>query len=171
MDPSTSPWLDFSGAPPVLIPAAAVPLWRGCIDPDTNSYRDFDKVRPKTDYDRACAQAWPGRGLIEVGGFTALVLYAEWDELAWSPKQGIVACGSWSPSAEQLNAAHWGDPLRWVNNHSEHLLMNAAADASSGLRDDEYISIQLPRGTYIVEYAQIEDEFIGGFLRFRPSAA
>lgn len=47
--------------------------------------------------------------------------------------------------------------------------MNAAADASSGLRPEDYISIQLPRGTYIVDYAQIEHEFIGGFHRFRPT--
>ena len=49
--------------------------------------------------------------------------------------------------------------------------MNAAADASRGLQDDDYISIQLPLGAYIVEYAQIEDEFIGGFYRLRPNSA
>ncbi len=162
-----TPWLDFSGAPPLLIPAALVPLWRGCIDRSTDVYRDLDTKNPTTDYDHACAAAWPGRGLIAVGDSTALALYSEWDEVAWDPSAKIVACGSWWPNMEQLSSATWGDPLRWNNTHTEYLLMNSAADGSVELRADDYFKIQLPLGACTLEYAQIEDKFIGGFHRFR----
>jgi hypothetical protein len=161
-----TPWLDFSGAPPLLIPAALVPLWRGCIDRSTGKYRDADPKHPTTDYDRACAAAWPGRGLVAVGDSTALVLYSEWDEVAWDQSANIVACGSWWPNTEQLNSASWGDPLLWKSTYTEYLLINSAADGSVGLRADDYFEIQLPLGACTLEYAQIDADFIGGFHRF-----
>ena len=160
-----TPWLDFAGAPPLLIPAALVPFWRGCIDRSTGRYSDLDTKPPTTDYDRACAAAWPGRGLIAVGDSTALVLYSEWDEVAWDPSAKIVACGSWWPTVEQLNSAGWCDPLRWNSAHTEYLLMNSAADGSVELHADDCFKIHLPLGVCTLEYAQIEDACIGGFHR------
>ena len=44
--------------------------------------------------------------------------------------------------------------------------MNSAADGLAGLRPDDFVNVQLPRGECVVEYAQIEAEYIGGFHRF-----
>jgi hypothetical protein len=98
-------WLDFSGAPPLLIPLSLVGLWRGGVDPSSGRYRDVNTENPKTDYDRACLAAWPGRGLIEVGKALALALYTEWDQVSWDPGCRVVACGGWWPSPMQLESA------------------------------------------------------------------
>lgn len=55
---SKGPWLDFSGAPPLLIPQQLARHWRGRTDPSTGDYRECDADNPVTDYDRACAAAW-----------------------------------------------------------------------------------------------------------------
>src|SRR5690348_5713406 len=57
-------WLDFSGAPPLLIPTRLVRHWRGSFDRTTGQYSDLNTRAPHTDYDRACALAWPGRGIL-----------------------------------------------------------------------------------------------------------
>jgi len=44
----------------MLIPAELVALWRGAIDPATEAYSELNREEPQTDYDRACAAAWPG---------------------------------------------------------------------------------------------------------------
>jgi hypothetical protein len=159
-------WLDFSGAPPVLIPSSLVGLWRGTIDTDSGSHRDLDTENPKTDYDRACIAAWPGRGLVEVGKGFALVLYSEWDQVSWDPNGRVVACGGWWPSREQIESAKWADPLRWGSDHTDYLLMNSAADGSARLRAGDFVKVELPRGECVVEYAEIVGEYVGGFHRF-----
>ena len=78
-------WLDFSGAPPILVPLNSVELWRGAVDMSSGHYADLNSENPKTDYDHACLAAWPGRGLIKVGKGLALVLYSEWDQIPWNP--------------------------------------------------------------------------------------
>jgi hypothetical protein len=159
-------WLDFSGAPPILVPLSLVQLWRGAVDASSGHYADLNTENPKTDYDRACLAAWPGRGLIEVGKGLALVLYTEWDQVSWNPASKIVACGGWWPRLDQFESAHWIDPLRWSSDCTDYLLMNSAADGLAGLRPDDFVNVQLPRGECVVEYAQIEADYIGGFHRF-----
>ena len=44
--------------------------------------------------------------------------------------------------------------------------MNSAADGSAGLRADDFVKVELPRGECVIEYAQIETKYIGGFHRF-----
>jgi hypothetical protein len=87
---STSPtsqvrWLDFSGAPPMLIPQSLAELWRGTTDPATGEYREFDKDNPVTDYDRACAAARPERSVLEFRGVPILILYTEYDSTVGTP--------------------------------------------------------------------------------------
>lgn len=164
-------WLDFSGAPPILIPSCLVGLWRGTIDPDSGHHSDLDTDNPKTDYDRACIAAWPGRGLVEVGRGFAVVLYTEWDRVSWDPNWQVVACGGWWPSREQIEDAKWTDPLCWDSEHSDYPLMNSAADGSAGLRAHDFMKVALPYGECVVEYCRIVAEYIGGFHRFTFKAS
>jgi len=131
------PWLDFSGAPAMLIPASLVDLWRGAIDPATESYSDLNSKKPKTDYDRACAAAWPGRGEVRLGTSSALVLYSEYDEHACMENEGVVASGSWFPTKEQILLANWTDAFEWKADFDEYLLLNPAADGKNDLRPDD----------------------------------
>lgn len=159
-------WLDFSGAPPLLIPLRLVSQWRGGIDPSTGTYSDLNTETPVTDYDRACAAAWPGRGILPIADSSALALYTEYDEHTWDPLHNLVACGSWLPTEAELAAAEWEDPMTWEVRDTDFLLVNSAADGASGLYPGEFMEVRLTPGTYIVEFASIESTSVGCFHRF-----
>jgi hypothetical protein len=158
-------WLDFSGAPPLLIPSRIVSQWRGAINPATGKYSELNTREPVTDYDRACASAWPGRGVLPVADASALVLYTEYDEHTWHEPHGVVACGSWLPTEAELAGASWDDPLLWQVQETDFLLMNAAADGAAGLRADDFMEVRLVPGKYLIEYAALEFEYVGCFHR------
>jgi len=164
-------WLDFSGAPPLLIPARLARQWRGAINPADGDYSDLNVDAPVSDYDRACAAAWPGRGILPIADSSALVLYTEYDEHTWDASRRLVACGSWLPTEAELSAAEWSDPLTWDVRDTDFLLINSAADGASGLLADEFMEVRLTPGTYIVEYAALESTYIGCFHRFRQTAS
>src|SRR5688572_8201392 len=159
-------WLDFSGAPPLLIPRNLANSWRGTTDPATGEYREFDKDNPVTDYDRACAVAWPGRSILEFRGVPIPILYTEQDNHGWDASRLILACGGWFPSEDEVRRATWTDPIRWRAEHTDYLLMNSAVDASAELVDDEFMPVRLPSGLYTIEYAHITSEYVGIFHRF-----
>ena len=159
-------WLDFSGAPPMLIPRSLARSWRGTTDPTTGEFRQFDRQNPVTDYDRAVAAAWPGRSILEFMGARLLVLYSEYDQHTWDSSRLILACGGWLPSDEVLRQAPWTDPVCWRAEHTDYLLMNSAADAAHDLRDDDFMPVRLSPGIYTVEYSDIASEFVGCFHRF-----
>lgn len=150
----------------MLIPQSLAEYWRGATDPSIGEYREFNKDNPVTDYDRACAAAWPGRSILEFKGVPILVLYSESDQHSWDDSRQILACGGWFPSEGELRRAVWTDPIRWRAKHTDYLLMNSAADASAGLLDDEFMQVRLPSGIYTIEYANITSEYAGIFHRF-----
>jgi hypothetical protein len=159
-------WLDFSGAPPLLIPRRLAPVWNGTIDTSTGRHAELDARNPKTDYDRACAAAWPGRGVLAVGDGSALALYSESDQHGWAADESVVACGGWLPDPAQLRRAEWRDPLLWRTPDSDFLLMNAAASGAVDLQSGEATVVLLQPGTYRIEFAAVEAEYFGCFHRF-----
>ena len=158
-------WIDLSGAPPVLLPATLAPQWRGVIDPKTNKPRELDLQNPVTDYDRACAAAWPGKNTIDFKGSVALAFYTEFDDLNWDARRLLVALGGWLPSDEELQETLWTDAVIWEADHADYLLFNAGLDASAGLHDDDVIQVRLKPGTYTVSCGQIDSEYAGNFHR------
>jgi hypothetical protein len=159
-------WLDFSGAPPMLIPQSLAQYWRGATDPATGEYREFNKDNPVTDYDRACVAAWPGRSILEFRGVPILILYTEYDQHGWDASRQILACGGWLPSEDDVRRATWTAPIRWHANHTDYLLMNSAVDAAAGFQDGDFIPVRLSSGIYTIEYADIASEYVGIFHRF-----
>ena len=159
-------WLDFSGAPPMLIPQRLAKFWRGTTNPATGEYRQYNQEDPVTDYDRAGAAAWPGRSILEFHGSQVLVLYSEYDRHTWDAKREILACGGWLPTDEELRRAKWTDPIRWRAEETEYYLMNSAQDAAEDLPEDEYMPVKLRPGIYTVEYSDISSEYAGCFHRF-----
>ena len=148
-----------------------MPLWRGAIDTLSGKYSDLNTESPVTDYDRACAAAWPGRGVLSLGDSTALVLYSEYDEHTWLADQNIVASGSWLPEPTRLNEATWGDVLQWQVNHTDYLLMNSASDGAGALREHDFMPVQLQAGPCVVEFAFVEGEYLGCFHRLTFGSA
>jgi hypothetical protein len=163
-------WLDFSGAPPLLIPSRLVSLWRGTTNPATGEYSELNMDDPVTDYDRACVKAWPGRGVLPIGDASALVLYTEFDDHTWHAPQMLVACGGWLPTQAELQRASWQDPLRWQVRDAEFMLVNSAADAAGGLQDHEFIEVYLAPGEYFIEYTRLESTYLGCFHRLTLAA-
>jgi hypothetical protein len=159
-------WLDFSGAPPMLIPQILAEHWRGTTDPATGKYRELDQDNPVTDYDRACATARPDSIILEFRGAPILVFYTEHDRHAWDVGRQILACGGWLPSEDEVRRATWTDPIRWRAEHTDYLLMNSAADGSADLLDDDFMSLRLPSGLYTIERADISSIYLGVFHRF-----
>jgi len=150
----------------MLIPRRLASRWRGTTGPSTGEYRALDIDHPVTDYDRACAVAWPGRSLLQFMEAQALVLYTEFDAHTWDSARQIVACGGWLPSDEELRRASWTDPIAWRIEESDLLLMNSAADGTQGFLGDDFMALQLAAGNYTVEYSYIEAEYVGYFHRF-----
>ena len=159
-------WLDFSGAPPVLIPQSLAPFWRGTTNPATGNYSELNTDQSVTDYDRACAVAWPGRSVLDFMGSTVLVLYTEFDLHTWDPEKRIVACGGWLPPDDELRRANWTDRVHWQTQETNLWLLNSAVDAELGLSDDDYLPVHLEAGSYTIEYSDIEAESVGCFHRF-----
>jgi hypothetical protein len=159
-------WLDFSGAPPLLIPKRLAQYWNGAIEPIGGKFLDLCTTTPRTDYDRACKAAWPGRGSLDVADGSALALYTEFDAHGWIESLGVVACGGWIPSTSQMDQATWTDPLLWMATDREFLLMNSAASGTVDVRADDAVPLSLKPGMYRIEYARIEGEYVGCFHRF-----
>jgi hypothetical protein len=160
-----NPWLDFSGAPAMLIPTSAIAEWRGSLDPNSSQYSDLDTVSPKTDYDRACIAASRGNAVVPVGVSSALILYSEYDEHMWMERERVVASGSWMPNQVQLANAEWIDPIEWAVNGSDFFLMNSAANGTEELRNEDCIRVKLASGRYLVEFTFIEGDYLGCFTR------
>jgi hypothetical protein len=158
-------WLDFSGAPPMLIPQSLAALWRGTTDRATEEYRETNLQAPVTDYDLACAAAWPGKSIIEFMGSSLLVLYTEFDLNTWDDQRELVACGGWLPSDNEFHSATWTDRIHWRPMETDLLLMNSAADGGQGLGHDDYLHVRLTPGLYAVEYCDLEAEYVGCFHR------
>jgi hypothetical protein len=163
---SETRWLDFSGAPPILIPQSLAVFWRGAFDRTTGEYRELNVDDPVTDYDRACAVAWPGRSLLEFMDSSTLVLYTEFDWHTWDSDRELVACGGWLPSDDELRQATWRDLIHWRTDHTDFFLMNSAADGSRGLREGDFVPVRMTSGMYTVEYSYLKSEYVGCFHRF-----
>jgi len=155
----------------LLIPRSLAPLWHGCIDPQSGAHMPLNTAEPLTDYDRACASAWPGRGVLTLGHGSALVLYTEFDLHAWDDANHTLACGGWLPAAAQLDGAPWSDPFLWTVVDSDVVLINSAQTGFVAMQTDAYIPVHLVPGTYRVEYVDLEADSVGCFHRFTATAA
>jgi len=155
----------------MIIPRRLAALWRGTTDPATEDYRELDQEDPVTDYDRACAVASLGRGILEFEKSQLLVLYTESDCHLWDAARRIVACGGWLPSDEELARAKWADPIEWRCDDTNLLLMNSATDSAQGFLDGDFMPVELPTGIYVVESSDITSKYVGYFHKFtrKPS--
>jgi hypothetical protein len=167
------PWLDFSGAPPLMAPRRVVLHWQGTTDPSTGRYRELDTAVPTTDYDRACLASSAGAAILKLDGAEVLVLYSESDRHTWVSQHRMLACGGWIPSLQDLATADWRDGIVWTVTDGELLLFNSAADCGQGLASGDSLPLSLAPGRYLVEYATLESDYWGEFYRFSklpPSA-
>ncbi len=148
-------WMDYSGAPALLIPSRVTRLWTGVNNPDW------------ADYNRACELAWPGKGIISIGETTGYVFYSESDTHSWLANLEIYASGGWIPKTNELESANWEDMVVWQALDREYFLVNSAEDLTEGMSSVEHQVVMLPEGLYEIAYAQIMRECYGEFHRLR----
>jgi hypothetical protein len=141
-------WMDFSGAPPILIPESLLAYWSGFylpleaedldLDgdlelPDGRKFfvcDDFDFSQPQTDYDRICAGpnhsfVHPLGSLPEPAG-DALVIVDESDgTVGWcAEQQMLITLSRHLPSSEELAGLEWTERLCWEVPAGRVVLMN-----------------------------------------------
>jgi hypothetical protein len=161
-------WADYSGAAPILLPVSLLCYWRGFYLPSStdeepdlelpegrfNVCSEFDFSHPKTDYDRACALGGvPAVQRLPVGTGYGLVFATELDLLSWWPEERMLVNGGALPDLSQLGRVRWSDELVWQALESDFVLMNACehgANPNIGV----CFAVELPRGTYVVQWGQ-----------------
>lgn len=186
-------WMDFSGAPAILIPEPLAEAWNGMFVPmgpdqqdadltlrDGRMFRlhDCDFERPVTDYDRLC-QRWLSRqeGPIfthPVGPGTALVIDPDGDGVVgwWSDQKVIVTISQHLPDPERLDTLTWGDEIRWRIPGTRLILMNSTLHgADPGKSGEDHLVIEMEAGEYSISRSEPEDDLWYLLHRFRRTSA
>lgn len=187
-------FVDYSGAPPILLPFRICRLWKGIYlpveaDPEQEDdpwdwgdlelpegqfyiCDDFDFDNPRTDYDRACALAGsPAVHLIPVGPGYGLVFATELDRHCWWAEQRMLINGDQLPDLDKLNQVHWTNELLWHNDDSDFILFNAANHGAAPYQN-AWFDVHLSPGDYLVQrgaYGWQDDDPALILFRFVPT--
>jgi hypothetical protein len=163
-------WVDYSGAPPILLPASIVKAWKGInlpAAPDNDypdlilpegrfeCFTDFDFDHPRTDYERACQlfRRLDADGIaqaIAVGSGEGLVFGTELDSMTWWHEQNLLVNGGGLPRRTRLSEIEWANGITWKAVHRSHILMNAC-DHGGNPKKDKYFKVTLVPGDYVVQ--------------------
>ncbi|MEM7179312.1 MAG: Imm21 family immunity protein [Spirochaetota bacterium] len=172
--------MDFSGAPPILLPKSLLTQWQGlfllhqsCKSPDleigAEKYvicDDFDFDNPRTDYDRACATEH-SHFLLDVARGQGLVFSTEYDQMAWWPEERMLVNGSSLPELKNSDV-NWEYPMEWQATESEFVLMNACNHGGDPDMDpNSFVCLDLTPGKYVVERANFTDDYVHILFRLR----
>jgi hypothetical protein len=160
-------WVDYSGAPPILLPVSLLPFWQGFYLPAApdeefpdlelpsgrfNICEDYDFVHPKTDYDRACALG----GILAVqalmvGPGFGLVFSIEFDSLTWWREHRMLVNGSSLPDVAQLQRVAWSDELVWTATEPDFVLMNACDHGANPDKEPNF-AVRFEPGEYVAQW-------------------
>ena len=100
-------WLDFSGAPPILIAKKIAAQWRGTTNSKTVRYSQPSFEEAATDCDRCIQIAMNGNGILRLSGTDVLVLYTEYDLHTWEAEYQIISCSGSAPPLGDLKKIKW----------------------------------------------------------------
>lgn len=170
-------WMDFSGAPPLLLPRSALALWRGfyiewgeadgsadlvCQGRAYAIHSSFDFAQPASDYERLCA--WQldaaNQGIRPYPLTPAHLGIAIADEsdgaVGWcAALRLLITSRQIGPTAAQLGALTWERAFTYAV--AEPLvLMNACLfGADPDMPDGQWCEVSLAPGAYAVEQAAL----------------
>lgn len=151
-------WIESGGGPLLLAPRSATNDWHGAQGPGM--------AGPQTDYARACSLK-DEIGVIHIGSRPALVLGDEPDRTALIPvrSDALLVRWRWADSERslipRLLAEHVTGGLAFslagqlATTAEEYFLFDSAC---SGTQIDQYLSIPLHAGHYIVESANFKPD-------------
>lgn len=183
---SATIWMDFSGAPPLLLPLSALPLWRGFyvehsgagadLLVDAGAYvikDDFDFAQPASDYERLCAwQLDPAHQGIQPYPLAPAQLgiaIADGSDgtVGWNGPQRLITTQSRVDlDEEQLAALSWARAFEYEA-AEPLLLLNACLFGSDpDLPADQFCTVDLAPGRYAVEWASYRAGYVAELYRF-----
>jgi hypothetical protein len=177
-------WMDFSGAPPILMPERLLDFWGGFYLPaDENDTADltlpngrafcvqddFDFKHPKTDYDRLCARAG-GHFLHPVGPGQALGIsdYSDGTVGWWPEQQMLITVSQHLPDPAGFELLEWKDEVIWQIPDAGLILMNSCLHgADPDKPQDQFVEIDLQPGKYSITAADYSEGICVMLYRFR----
>jgi hypothetical protein len=188
----TVQWMDFSGAPPFLLPERCLPLWNGMFVPltdleesddlelpDGQRFRlddTLDFKNPITDYDRLCAASLRAREplvLFPVGDSFGLYVHDPSDGNVgwWGEQQLLITMSHALPDPDLLDGLEWSDEVRWEIETAEIVLFNPTLHGADLANHPNYrFPFYLQPGVYSVmaaDYTDPVDDFFASLYRFR----
>lgn len=177
-------WMDYSGAPPLLIPERILHFWSGFYLPagkgDSPDLElpdgralcvcaEFDFEHPRTDYDRLCARGG-GHFLHPVGPGQALAIsdYSDGTVGWWAEQQMLLTVSRHLPDPACFDRLEWRDEVRWEVPAGPLILMNSCLHgADPDKSQDEVDVIELNPGIYSITAADHSEDFCVMLYRFR----
>lgn len=184
--------LNFSGAPALIVPRAALRAWHGILvrddtrddEPDFEDedggawfvHDAFDFDHPVTHYDHLCASLRDGpvRRVVRVGEHDALAINTGDDAYGWVPERvAVLTNESRVPEGAAWWSAQWACCAEITFAGGDLVLMNASvhgAQILSGDEASEHEPMVLPAGRFAVETATVGEATAFRFVVREPPA-
>lgn len=186
-------WMDFSGAPPIIVPHRWLPLWRGfylpCEDevdeeslggdlelPDGRAFYvvdEFDFENPVTDYDRVCAYTMPIERQpvcvmpLPPGELLAFSDYSDGRVGWWDEERMLLTVSRHVPDLERIPDDGWTRGVEWTIPDGPLRLMNAC-EFGTAPAPEYHIDIELEPGRYRVDWYDYTIDYCVMVYRLRP---
>ncbi|MFC7308376.1 Imm21 family immunity protein [Streptomyces monticola] len=169
-------WVESGGGPLVIVSESALGTWRTGTEAAS-----ADESSDWGDYDRAC-QVDEYIGTLHVGDAEALVLADSPDSTTFLPNRMLFIRWGGADSENDilaaldsaLDVAEWESPVQWTVPAGPVVLFDAAWSGTDlpDHQPDNHLSIDLPSGTYVAEYANVEPNprTSFGLVRLTPHA-
>ena len=161
-------FLDYSGAPPILLPVSLLSQWHGFYEP-ANKYDNadleipegrfkiravFDFKNPKTDFERACALGGiPAVHQLRIGAGFLLVFATELDNLTWWQEQLMLVNGGSLPDPALLSRVQWSIECNWHATEPIFVLMNACEHGGNPALGPHF-AVHLEPGEYAIQWGE-----------------
>lgn len=186
-------WMDYSGAPPILIPERFLGLWNGFYLPveeeEEDVYGDgdfqlpdgrnfyihdeFDFKNPKTDYDRICAKDG-GSYLYQLGLGHSLVIQDYSDgTVGWWPEQNmLITVSRHLPDPSTFGHLNWENEIRWQIPDKRLYLLNPCMHGEQAKEPSPEVDIiDLTPGEYSIKAAESNEKYCVVLYRFERITA
>lgn len=171
-------WMDFSGAPPILVPEGVLPDWHGFYrpcEPDEDEDLDlggdlelpdgrafyvddeFDFENPTTDYDRVCRYTQPlDRQPVCVmpvgsGEVVAITDYGDSHVGWWPERRMVLTVSRHVPDLSRIPEDAWTHGVDWTIPEGSVRLMHSC-EFGTAPAADHFVDLDLDPGRYRVDW-------------------
>lgn len=185
-------WMDFSGAPPLVVPHRCLPSWHGFFvpsEPDEEDDEPFgdlvlpngrvfdvwdecDFDNPATDYDRVCAhtQKLENQPLslypVEPTEVLTITDYGDSAVGWWAEQRMILTVSRHVPDLSQIPDDGWTDAIEWDVPEGPLRLLHSCEFGTAPAKD-HYVDFEFEPGRYRIDCFDYAIDFCVMLYRFR----